>query len=92
MNAAGRTPATLPERLTLDTVAAIHARWSGREAEVGELDLSAVHELDSAGVALLQWLRARQHALGLAPSPVRADANGRYLALCRAHRVEDMAG
>lgn len=92
MDARPATPCPLPERLALDTVGALHARWLGKEADVGALDLGAVRQIDSAGVALLHWLRERQRSLGCVPSEIRADAAGRYRALCRAHRLDDMAG
>ena len=92
MDARPATPCPLPERLALDTVGALHARWLGKEADVGALDLGAVRQIDSAGVALLHGLRERQRALGCVPSEIRADAAGRYRALCRAHRMDDMAG
>ncbi len=92
MTAVDPALARLPERLVLDTVGALHARWIGHEPQIGALDLRDVREIDSAGVALLHWLRERQRVLGAEPSPLRPDAGGRYLALCRAHRLDDMAG
>ncbi|HMN34650.1 MAG TPA: hypothetical protein PKE36_04465 [Chiayiivirga sp.] len=92
MDTNAAAPWPLPERLTLETVGGIHAQWLGKETAIGDLDLSGVNEIDSAGVALLHWLRGRQRALGRAPSQVREDAAGRYRALCRAHRLDDMAG
>ncbi|MEB2316389.1 MAG: hypothetical protein OZ919_09980 [Xanthomonadaceae bacterium] len=92
MDANAAAPWPLPERLTLETVGGIHAQWLGKETAIGDLDLSGVNEIDSAGVALLHWLRGRQRTLGRAPSRVREDAAGRYRALCRAHRLDDMAG
>ena len=92
MNARSETPWRLPERLTLDAVGDIYARWLGEEAAIGDLDLAGVSQIDSAGVALLHWLRERQRRLGRAPSRVCEDAAGRYRALCRAHRLDDVAG
>ena len=57
MDARPATPCPLPERLALDTVGALHARWLGKEADVGALDLGAVRQIDSAGVARRHWLR-----------------------------------
>ncbi len=81
----------LPERVALDTVAALFRERAGQAASVRAFDLSRVRVLDSAGVALLHWMRLRQVALGLEPAPVRGDG-GRYLRLCQAHRLDDVAG
>lgn len=82
----------LPERMTLDTVGALFCEYAAQPASVRAFDMTQVRELDSAGVALLHWLRARQAELGLVPAPVHGDTGGRYQALCRAHRLEDPAG
>lgn len=81
----------LPERLTLDTVAALFRQGAAQPGAIRAFDLSQVGEIDSAGVALLHWLRERQHAIGLSPAPVLGDAAARYAALCAAHRVADAA-
>ena len=82
----------LPERVTLDTVAGLFHECVAQPASIRAFDLSNVRELDSAGVALLHWLRARQAELGLVPAPLHGDDHGRYRALCRSHRLEDPAG
>lgn len=82
----------LPERLTLDTVAALFRECAAQPASIRAFDLSQVRQMDSAGVALLHWLRARQRELGLVSAPVRGDIGQRYQALCRAHRLEDPVG
>lgn len=81
----------LPERLTLDTVGRLFAAHAAAPEAISAFDLSAVQQIDSAGVALIHWVRRRQIALGLAPAPVRGDP-GRYAELCRAHRLDDAAG
>lgn len=79
----------LPTRVTVDTVTALFHERSSRPAAIQSFDLSQVEELDSAGVALLHWFRARQRALGLVPAAIIGDASERYLALCQAHRLAE---
>lgn len=77
----------LPTHVTVDTVTALFRERSARPAAIQSFDLSQVEELDSAGVALLHWFRARQRALGLVPAAIAGDASERYFALCQAHRL-----
>lgn len=79
----------LPEQVTLATVSALFGECAAQPAAIRGFDLSQVREMDSAGVALLHWLRGRQSALGVTPAPVRGDGASRYRALCRAHRLGD---
>lgn len=79
----------LPEQVTLATVAALFRERAAQAAGIRVFDLSNVREMDSAGVALLHWLRARQRALGLVPALVQGAGAARYRALCRAHRLDD---
>jgi ABC-type transporter Mla MlaB component len=79
----------LPEQVTLPTVAALFRACAAQPAAIRAVDLSQVRQIDSAGVALLHWLRDRQRALGLVPAPVRGEGAARYRALCRAHRLDD---
>lgn len=79
----------LPERLTLDTVSALFRERGEQPGAIRGFDLSAVQEIDSAGVALLHWFHARQRELGLLPAPIQGDAAQRYAALCQAHRVDE---
>ncbi|MCX7557583.1 hypothetical protein OS187_12285 [Xanthomonadaceae bacterium JHOS43] len=73
----------------MTTVAALFRACSAQPATIRAIDLSQVREIDSAGVALLHWLRRRQDALGMLPAPVQGDVAWRYRALCRAHRLDD---
>ncbi len=82
----------LPERVTLATVGTLFRECVAQPAAIRGFDLSQVREMDSAGVALLHWLRGRQSALGLVPAPVRGEGVARYRALCRAHRLDDSEG
>lgn len=79
----------LPERLTLDTVGALFRERGSQPGAIRGFDLSAVAQIDSAGVALLHWFRARQRELGLLPATIHGDAAQRYLALCQAHRIDE---
>lgn len=79
----------LPEQVTLATVAALFRQCAEQPAAIRAFDLSHVQDIDSAGVALLHWVRARQSALGLVPAAVRGEGATRYRALCRAHRLDD---
>jgi ABC-type transporter Mla MlaB component len=78
----------LPERLTLSTVAALHREGLARATGIAAFDVSGVREWDSAGVALIQSLRAEQRRLNAAVAGVIGDT-GRYRALCEAHRLAD---
>ncbi len=79
----------LPEQVTLATVGVLFRQCAAQPAAIRGFDLSRVREIDSAGVALLHWLRGRQSSLGLLPAPVRGEGAARYRALCRAHRLDD---
>lgn len=81
----------LPERLTLDTVGALFQARAAQPGAVRGFDLSQVREIDSAGVALMHWFRARQRELGLVPAPISGSVAQRYEALCEAHRIKDTA-
>jgi ABC-type transporter Mla MlaB component len=80
---------SLPERVTLDTVAALYRARCEQPAAIRCFDLNQVQEIDSAGVAMLHWFRSRQRQLGLTPAPIEGAVAERYQALCRAHRVEE---
>lgn len=79
----------LPEQVTLASVAALFREAAAQPAAIRAFDLSRVREIDSAGVALLHWLRGRQAALGVLPASVQGEGAARYRALCRAHRLDD---
>lgn len=79
----------LPEQVTLATVASLFRQCAEQPAAIRKFDLSRVRDIDSAGVALLHWVRARQSVLGLVPAPVQGEGALRYRALCRAHRLDD---
>ncbi len=81
-------PWHLPQRLTLATVAALYRAQFARVAQISAFEVSGVREWDSAGVALIQALRAQQRRLGAAIAPVIGDSS-RYRALCQAHRLSD---
>lgn len=76
----------LPPRLDADAAARLYRDWSARAAALSRLDFSAVQELDSAGVALVQALRDAARAGG---REIELHAvPPRYAQLCQAHRIE----
>jgi ABC-type transporter Mla MlaB component len=76
----------LSGRLGLAEAGELHARGSSLMDGIRRIDLAAVDEIDSAGVAALRLLQkqaaARGQALALAP------VSARFRAICAAHRVD----
>lgn len=80
------TVESLPAHVDAAVVATLYRTWRPRMARIRVLDLSAVTDLDSAGVALLRAVQAQQRALGVPAATLRGVPE-RYGALCAAHRI-----
>jgi phospholipid transport system transporter-binding protein len=72
--------------LTVDRVAAVHRALQGQLEGIERIDLSAVTEVDSAGVALVQSLRRSVQARS-GRWPALTGLPPRFSQLCVAHRV-----
>ncbi len=72
-------------RLGADEAAALLAEAAQHGAALARIDLGALDDIDSAGVACLHLLQRQARAAGraLALQPVSA----RYRAICAAHRL-----
>lgn len=78
----------LPARVDAAVAATLYRQWRGRVAQLAVIDLGAVSAIDSAGVALVQRLRAEAAAARGAP-PLLHNPTPGYLQVCRAHRLAD---
>jgi len=73
--------------VTVEYLAPIWHEAQRRLGQVQRIDLAAVEQIDSAGVALVEALRdAIRNRSGKEPSLTGLPP--RYHALCRAHRIE----
>jgi ABC-type transporter Mla MlaB component len=76
----------LSGRLGVTEAGQLHASGSSLLEGIRRIDLAAVDDIDSAGVAALRLLQkqaaARGHTLALAP------LSARFRAICAAHRVD----
>jgi ABC-type transporter Mla MlaB component len=85
MSTADPSSLVLSGPLTVDRLAAVWRAALARGPGLRRVELDGVGAIDSAGVALLQALRAEaaRHRVDLTLSGLPA----RYDALCRAHRI-----
>ena len=67
-------------------VRGLHARWAADAGRLVAIDLAAVTDIDSAGVAWIGWMLQRS-AQSASRSPSLLNPPQRYHDICRAHRV-----
>lgn len=76
----------LPARVGAAEAAQLYREWHRRVGGLEVIDLGAVESIDSAGVALVQQLRAEAAAARGGPPLLHNPSQG-YLQVCRAHRL-----